>query len=131
MFYRYLSLFILLSFTFLNSCGVIYFTPTIKTFERDEINADSKDLLYQVSKYPINLNSEIVTIETRYRTSLGRSGKIIKSTYLKRDLHYHVDYKSGKITFLEKIDKNNNDSESIFVVINYDYNKSMYWGNPS
>jgi hypothetical protein len=84
MFHRYLSLFILLSFTLLNSCGVLYFTPTIKTFERDEIKTDSKDLLYQVSKYPINLNSERVTIETRDRTSLGRSGKIIKSNLFKK-----------------------------------------------
>jgi hypothetical protein len=128
MFHRYLSLFILLSFTFLNSCGVIYFTPTIKTFERDEIKGASTRGPYYTSKYPINLNSERIVIKTKDRVL---TDKVIKTTYLEREIDYIIDYKLGKIIFLRKIDSFDSNFDNNYIVIDYDYNQSMYWEKPS
>jgi hypothetical protein len=100
MFHRYLSLFILLSFTFLNSCVITYLARPIN-IRIDEVRVDSTRGPYYTSRYPINSFSEKISIETR---SIFFIGKITKKINLERNIDYIIDYNLGRIFFLRKIE---------------------------
>ena len=92
-------------------------TQTTQAFIKDEIRGDGTSGPYALSRRPIIINSEKVTVEVRDRF---RSQDIVESRALTRHLDYNIDYYSGTLIFKEPMPSRDQGFNPLFVVVDYE-----------
>lgn len=90
---------------------------TNQSFARDELQGDGTSGPYRLTRSPIIVNSDTVTVETRDRF---RSELIQSQRVLRRFLDYDIDYLSGTLFFKEPIRSRDTDFNPIFIVVDYE-----------
>lgn len=90
---------------------------TNQSFARDELLGDGTSGPYRLTRSPIIVNSDTVTIETRDRF---RSELILSERILRRFLDYDIDYLSGTLFFKEPIRSRDTDFNPIYIVVDYE-----------
>ncbi|MDH3645313.1 MAG: OmpA family protein [Gammaproteobacteria bacterium] len=90
---------------------------TDNAFVKDEMPGDGTSGLYQLSRQPIVINSEKITIETRDRF---RSEEILSSRSLARHLDYDIDYLAGTVFFKEPVRHRDDNFNPIFIVVDFE-----------
>lgn len=83
-----------------------------------EFKADNSTGPLQLSRTPIVINSEFVTIEERDKNSTTR---IVYSAVQTRGVDYFIDYEEGEITFVTPIAKETFDRNPNYIVVRYQY----------
>ncbi|GFO56516.1 hypothetical protein GMSM_35230 [Geomonas sp. Red276] len=97
----------------------VFGTNTAQAYARDEIQGDGTSGLYHLSRKPIVLNSDKVTIQVRDRF---RSEIIVSSQDLARYTDYTIDYDAGTIFFKQPIPSRDENFNPIFIVAEYEVN---------
>lgn len=90
---------------------------TNQSFARDELLGDGTSGPYRLTRSPIIVNSDTVTIETRDRF---RSELILSERILRRFLDYDIDYLSGTLFFKEPIRSRDTDFNPVYIVVDYE-----------
>lgn len=83
-----------------------------------EFQADNSTGPLQLSRTPVVINSEFVTIEERDRNSTTR---VINSAVQTRGVDYFIDYEEGEITFVTPIAKETFDRNPNYIVVRFQY----------
>ena len=92
-------------------------TRTTQAFVKDEIRGDGTSGPYPLSRRPIIINSEKVTVEVHDRF---RSQDILESRTLTRHLDYNIDYYSGTVIFKEPMPSRDQNFNPLFLVVDYE-----------
>jgi len=95
----------------------LFGSETDQAFVKDEIQGNGTSGLYRLSRSQLVMNSEKVTIETRYRY---RSEIILSSRTLVRHIDYNIDYDDGTLFFKEPVYSRDQDLNPIFIVADYE-----------
>ncbi len=90
---------------------------TDQSFVKDEMRGDGTSGLYRLSRQPIVINSEKVTIETRDRF---RSEEILSSQTLTRHIDYDIDYLAGTLFFKSPVRHRDDAFNPVFIVVDYE-----------
>ncbi len=90
---------------------------TDQAFVKDELRGDGTSGLYRLSRQPIVVNSDKITIETRDRF---RSEEIVSSRVLARHLDYDIDYLAGTVFFKEPVRHRDDNFNPIYIVVDYE-----------
>ncbi|MBT8136382.1 MAG: OmpA family protein [Gammaproteobacteria bacterium] len=98
--------------------GYTAFTArTDQAFVKEELRGDGTSGLYRLSRQPLVINSEKITLETRDRF---RSEEIVSSRTLTRHLDYDIDYLAGTIFFKEPVRHRDERFNPVFIVVDYE-----------
>ncbi|NNF15536.1 MAG: hypothetical protein HKN70_02260 [Gammaproteobacteria bacterium] len=95
----------------------VFAAQTDQAFVKDELNGDGTSGLYRLSRRPLVINSEKVTIEVRDRF---RTEEIIESRSLARHLDYNVDYLNGTLFFKKPVPSRDQFFNPVFIVVDYE-----------
>jgi hypothetical protein len=109
----------------LNSCGVLLPATNIVRYTEEEIRSAGIEGPYYLYIYPINYNSEIISINTIDRNN-KKEKRILKTQLLKRDLDYKLNYQNGTIEFKNKILSFDDNLNFNYIVIKYTYNQNFF-----
>ncbi|MFK8030598.1 MAG: hypothetical protein AB8G18_10185, partial [Gammaproteobacteria bacterium] len=95
----------------------VFASRTNQSFVKDEIAGDGTSGLYQLSRQPVIINSEKVTIEVRdrFRTEL-----VLESRAMARHLDYNVDYLQGTLFFKQPVMSRSPQLNPVFIVVDYE-----------
>ena len=97
----------------------VFAAETSQSFVRDEIRGDGTSGLYQLSRTPIIVNSDLVRIEVRDRFD---TGQVLSSTNLARFLDYNLDTLNGTIFFKRPVPSRDVDFNPVYIVVEYEAN---------
>gem|GEM_PF-1933037 len=97
----------------------LFATQTPQTYVRDELPGDGTSGMYYLSRSPLLVNSEQVTIETRDRF---HSERILSSRPLSRFLDYSIDYTTGALYFKEPVPSTDGQFNPVVIVVEYEAN---------
>jgi uncharacterized repeat protein (TIGR01451 family) len=92
-------------------------TRTDQAFVKDELRGDGTSGLYRLSRQPILINSEKITLETRDRF---RSERVLSSQPLTRHLDYDIDYLNGTLFFKQPVPTRDRELNPIYIVADYE-----------
>ncbi|MFK7887069.1 MAG: OmpA family protein [Gammaproteobacteria bacterium] len=92
-------------------------TRTDQAFIKDELRGDGTSGLYRLTRQPILINSEKITLETRDRF---RSERVIYSQPLTRHLDYDIDYLNGTLFFKQPVPTRDRDLNPVYIVADYE-----------
>ncbi|MEM7082372.1 MAG: OmpA family protein [Pseudomonadota bacterium] len=95
----------------------VFAAETNQAFVKDEIAGDGTSGLYQLSRRPIIINSEKVTLEVRDRF---RTEVIVESRSLARHLDYNIDYLQGTLFFKQPVLSRDAQFNPVFIVVDYE-----------
>jgi len=95
----------------------LFISETEQSYVRDEIPGDGTSGLYQLSRVPLVINSEKISIETRDRY---HSETLLKSRSLQRHLDYDIDFTTGTLYFKEPIPSRDAKFNPITIVVEYE-----------
>jgi len=95
----------------------LFVSETEQSYVRDEIPGDGTSGLYHLSRTPLVINSDKVTIETRDRY---HSETVLETRTLQRHLDYNIDYTTGGIYFKEPIASRDGNFNPITIVVEYE-----------
>ncbi|MFK8016162.1 MAG: OmpA family protein [Gammaproteobacteria bacterium] len=92
-------------------------TQTDQAFVKDELRGDGTSGLYRLTRQPIIVNSEKITLETRDRF---RSERVLESRALNRHLDYDIDYLNGTLFFKQPVQSRDRELNPIYIVADYE-----------
>lgn len=92
-------------------------TETDQAFVKDELRGDGTSGLYRLTRRPILVNSEKITLEVRDRF---RSEEVIESRSLMRHLDYDIDYLNGTLFFKQPVQVRDQNLNPVWIVADYE-----------
>ena|GEM_PF-5228377 len=89
--------------------------------EVQEFKADNTTGPYQLSRSPVVVESEFVTIEERDKNSPTR---IVNTSVQTRGVDYFINYEEGEITFVTPVPKESFNRNPNYIVVRYQYERA-------
>lgn len=95
----------------------VFAADTRQAYIKDEIQGDGTSGLYGLSRRPILVNSDKVTIEVRDRF---RSEMVLSSRSLTRFVDYSIDYDAGTLFFKAPVYSRDEAFNPVYIVVEYE-----------
>ncbi len=92
----------------------------------EEIRGNGTAMLYEITRAPIVVNSEVVELIVRDRDN---PGLVLTSESLTRNIDYSIDFESGLLRFADAVPTVDSDLNPVYIRISYDLDNSSdeYW----
>jgi len=90
---------------------------TDTAFVKDELNGDGTSGPYRLSRRPIVINSDKISLEVRDRF---RSEVVLESRILSRHLDYNIDYLTGTLIMKQPVESRDQNFNPVYIIADYE-----------